>query len=79
MKLKKALRGEMDALKSGSPVNDAKAKGSAANSKGKRSAEDGEEEPPKKRSRGRPKKAVEPEATPESEDKGGAEEAEEEV
>ncbi|KAJ4383472.1 hypothetical protein N0V86_001521 [Didymella sp. IMI 355093] len=27
MKLKKALRGEMDALKNGSPVNDAKAKG----------------------------------------------------
>ncbi|KAF3045249.1 hypothetical protein E8E12_011049 [Didymella heteroderae] len=79
MKLKKALRGEMDALKNGSPAHDTKAKGSTAKAKGKRGAEDGEEEPPKKRGRGRPKKAAEQEATPESEGKDGAEGAKEEV
>ncbi|KAJ4341363.1 hypothetical protein N0V87_001752 [Didymella glomerata] len=78
MKLKKALRGEMDALKNGTPIADTKAKGIAAKAKGKRSAEDGEEaEPAKKRGRGRPKKAAEQEVTPESEGKGGAEEIEE--
>lgn len=77
MKLKKALRGEMDALKNDTPIADTKAKGSAAKAKGKRSAEDGEEvEPAKKRGRGRLKKAAEQEVTPESEGKGGAEEIE---
>ncbi|KAF1931777.1 uncharacterized protein M421DRAFT_417532 [Didymella exigua CBS 183.55] len=62
MRLKKALRNEMDAIKNGSPVSNVKVRGSAAKSKGKRGADDVEEEQPlKKRGRGHPKKAAEPE------------------
>lgn len=68
-RLKKALKNDMDALRKGMPVSDTKVK-----SGGKRKAEDGEGETPKKRGRG--KKAVESdrevkqEATPESEGLG---------
>ena len=49
MKLKKALKKDIEALKNGTAIGDTKP------TKGKRKADDGEEKP---RKRGRPKKAV---------------------
>lgn len=77
--LKKFYKAEMDALSSGTAVSSANGK----SVKGKRMAEDGDGEKPKKR--GRPKKALEPEtkikqeATPESEIIDGPEEEKDET
>lgn len=69
-RLKKSLKNDMDALKNGMPVSDIKVKNNDTKAKGKRKANHGEDEQPKKR--GRPRKVIESEpevkqeATPES-------------